>query len=58
MAEIVNLRARRKLALREAKEAQAAENRIRFGRTKAEKTLDKAQRERAHRALDAKRLED
>jgi hypothetical protein len=58
MAEIVNLKARRKLAARAAKEMQAAENRARFGRAKAEKTLTKAEAVRATRALDAKRLDD
>jgi hypothetical protein len=58
MAEIVNLKARRKLAARAAKETQAAENRARFGRSKAEKTLTKAEAARTSRALDAKRLDD
>ena len=58
MAEIVNLKARRKLAARAAKEAQAAENRARFGRAKAEKQLTKAEDERARRAHDAKKLDD
>lgn len=58
MAEIVNLRNRRKLAERAAKEAQAGQNRARFGRTKAEKSLDKIERERSVRDLDSKKLED
>jgi len=58
MAEIVNLKNRRKLAARAAKEKQAEQNRARFGRTKAEKTLDKAERERSARDLDSKKLED
>ena len=37
-ADLINLRQARKLRARKAKEAQAAENRIRFGRTKAERT--------------------
>lgn len=37
MAEIVNLRRARKSRAGQQKEAQAAENRIRFGRTKQER---------------------
>ncbi|MBM3560684.1 MAG: DUF4169 family protein [Alphaproteobacteria bacterium] len=58
MAEIVNLKNRRKLAERAAKDAQAEQNRARFGRTKVEKQLDKAERERSLRDLDSKKLED
>jgi hypothetical protein len=58
MAEIVNLKARRKLAARAAKETQAAENRARFGRAKPEKQLAKAEDARARRAHDAKKLDD
>lgn len=58
MAEIVNLKNRRKLAARAGKAAQADANRARFGRTKAEKALDKAERERSLRDLDSKKLED
>ena len=38
-AEIVNLRRARKEKARADKERQAAENRIRFGRTKAERVV-------------------
>lgn len=58
MGEVVNLRNRRKLAERAAKAKQAEENRARFGRGKAAKTLDAAERERAARDLDSKKLED
>jgi len=58
MAELVNLRHRRKQADRAAREAQAAQNRIAFGRGKAEKMLSKAERERAKAALDAKKIEE
>ena len=37
-ADLINLRQARKLHARKAKDAQAAENRIKFGRTKAERT--------------------
>jgi hypothetical protein len=58
MVEIVNLKARRKLAARADKEAQAAENRARFGRSKAEKQLTRAEDARVRRAHDAKKLDD
>ena len=52
MADIVNLRTARKRKARDAKDAQAAENRIKFGRTKADKDLEKAKA-----ALEAKRID-
>ena len=51
-AEIVNLRKARKARDRVAKEQRATENRVRFGRTKAER-----EREQAEDALHARRLE-
>ncbi len=39
MAEIVNLRRARKKKTRAEKEARAADNRVRFGRTKAENAV-------------------
>ena len=39
MAEIINLRQARKARLRSAREAQAADNRIAFGRPKKARTL-------------------
>ncbi|MGI6245146.1 MAG: DUF4169 family protein [Pseudochelatococcus sp.] len=56
MAEIVNLRRARKARARSEKEAQAAENRLRFGATKAERTASAAAREKDERHLDAHRL--
>lgn len=38
MGEVINMRLARKAKAREAKEKQAGENRIRFGRTKAERS--------------------
>jgi hypothetical protein len=53
----VNLnRARKDKARAEAK-ARASENAVKFGRTKAEKDLDKARAEQAARALDQHRKE-
>lgn len=57
MAEIINLRSARKARARIAHEQQAAENRARFGRTKAEKARDRIEAERADRAHDGARRE-
>jgi hypothetical protein len=57
MAEIVNLRMARKAKARTEAERQAGENRVKFGRTKAEKAIGKAENSRATRALEAGRLE-
>lgn len=56
-ADVVNLRQFRKKAARSEKERQAEENRIRFGRTKAEKQLTRALNEQEARKLDAGRIE-
>jgi hypothetical protein len=55
MAEIINLREARKHKARAEKEARADENRIAFGRTKAEKNLTKAEQDLAKSRLDAHR---
>lgn len=52
MAEIVNLRLQRKRAQRTAKDDTAAENRLRFGRTKNERQAQTRESERADRLLD------
>lgn len=57
MGEIINLRAARKRRERAAKEAEAAANRRRFGRTKPDKVRECLEAERTRRALDGKRLE-
>ncbi|HZP99572.1 MAG TPA: DUF4169 family protein [Reyranella sp.] len=57
MAEIVNLKRARKDKARREKDKEAAENRRRFGRTKAEKLADRATDEQARKTLDDKRLE-
>ena len=56
MTEIVNLRRARKLKNRELKQAEAAENRAVFGRSKAEKRLIESERALAEGRLDAHRL--
>ena len=57
MAEIVNLRHVRKDKARQEREATADANRRRFGRTKAEKTADRVERERAQRDIEGKRID-
>ncbi|GAA0586418.1 DUF4169 family protein [Caenispirillum bisanense] len=58
MAEIINLRDVRKRKAREEKERQAADNRIRYGRTKAEKRLTELENSRSSRELEGKRRAD
>ena len=53
MAEIVNLRQKRKEAARKAARAAGDANAARFGRTKAERDLQAARDEKARRDLDA-----
>lgn len=56
-AEIVNLRKARKAKAREVQEARAAENRILFGRTKAERKAVQTDQDRARRTIDGHRLD-
>lgn len=56
MAELINLRRARKARARSEKEVQAAENRLRSGVPKAERTLSSATREKDERRLDGHRL--
>ena len=55
--DVLNLRQFRKAKQRMAKEKQAEQNRITFGRTKAERTLTTALNEKAEKSLDQGRLE-
>ncbi|UJW74097.1 DUF4169 family protein [Rhizobium sp. SL42] len=57
-ADIVNLRQFRKAKARTEKEATAEQNRISFGRTKAEKSLTRSLNEKANKAHEQGRLED
>jgi hypothetical protein len=52
MAEIVNLRQARKQKARTEKDTEAAANRAKFGRTKADKQVEAAQK-----AIEAARLD-
>ncbi len=58
MAEIVNLRRARKQRARQQAEVEAERNRIAFGRSKAERLLTEAERDKATRLLDGHRLPD
>lgn len=55
MADLVNLNRFRKQKARAEKEAEAAENRVRFGRTKAEKQAEAQEAARKARLLDGHR---
>lgn len=57
MSEIVNLRQARKRKARADKDAQAAENRVKFGRTKAQKAEDAARADKARSELDGHKRE-
>ena len=57
MADIVNLKLAKKRKAREEREAEAATNRAKFGRTKDEKQRGKAETEAARRKLDGHRLD-
>ena len=58
MAEIVNLKQVRKDKARREHDRDAEANRLRFGRTKAQKLADKDAKQRERRALDDKKLKD
>ncbi|MDR6756593.1 hypothetical protein J2Y48_001886 [Mycoplana sp. BE70] len=57
MSDVVNLRQFRKQKARSEKERQAEQNRISFGRTKAEKNLTRALNDKAEKTLDQGRIE-
>jgi hypothetical protein len=58
MGEVVNLRLKRKAKMRAEAADKAAENRATFGRSKAEKDLTSAQKDKAERSLDGHQRED
>jgi hypothetical protein len=55
VTEPINLNKARKARAQADAKRQAAENRVRFGRTKAEKQVSKLDAERARRALEDKK---
>ncbi|GLQ57790.1 DUF4169 family protein [Devosia nitrariae] len=58
MADIVNLRRARKQKARSEKEVTAAENRVRFGRTKAEREREEAQKTLANKRIEAHKRDE
>jgi hypothetical protein len=58
MAEPINLNKARKTRAAADAKRQAAENRVRFGRTKAEKQASKLDADRAARAHDQTKREE
>jgi hypothetical protein len=58
MAEIINLRAVRKQKARTEKEAAAEANRLKFGRSKAEKQKSAAEKAKADKHIDGHKRED
>lgn len=58
MAEIINLRNVRKQKARAEKDVQAAQNRVLFGRTKAEKLKQAAEKSLADSKIDGHKRED
>ena len=58
MAEPINLNKARKAKARADDQVRAMQNRVRFGRTKAEKLAAEAEAARLKQRLDAARRED
>jgi len=58
VAEIVNLKRVRKDKARRAQEREAEANRLRFGRTKAQKRDDEDAKQRAERSVEDKKLDE
>ncbi len=57
MAEVINLRQARKAKARASADQQAASNRAKFGRTKAERDSQAAEAARAAGVIDGAKLE-
>jgi hypothetical protein len=57
MADILSLSKARKAKARADREATAAENRVKFGRTKAEKLADKSRKMLAEKSIDGHKRE-
>lgn len=58
MAEIVNLKAVKKAKARAEKDRSAEANRAKFGRTRAERLRDEAEKARTARTLDSAKLDE
>lgn len=57
MGDIVKFGKARKRIERQLEERRAAENRVYYGRGKAERTLEAARRTKAHRDLEQHRID-
>ena len=57
MAEPINLNKARKAKVRADKEKRATQNRVKFGRTKAEKASDMADQVRLQKQVDQSKLD-
>jgi hypothetical protein len=57
VGDVINLRQARKHQARVARENEADANRLKFGRPKAQRLSDAARRERAHKDLNAHKIE-
>lgn len=57
MADPINLNKARKAKSRAQKEQQASENRVKFGRTKAQKAADEAGRDKLRKKIDLTKRE-
>lgn len=58
MGDLVNLRQVKKRVAREEAAQQSEANRVRFGRTKSERSRDQLQANRARDILDQHRIDD
>nr|WP_295889548.1 DUF4169 family protein [uncultured Devosia sp.] len=58
MAEIINLKTVRKQKARAAKETQAAQNRVVFGQTKAEKLRHASEKALADKRIDGHKKDE
>ena len=58
MAEIINLRNARKQKARAAKDVQAAQNRVLFGQTKAEKLKQASEKALADKHIDGHKKDE
>ena len=57
-AEIVNLNKVRKARERAAREREASENRLKYGQSKAERSLSQSEHQKANADLDGARRDD
>lgn len=57
-AQVVSLSKARKTKQKQARKEQAAENRVKFGRTGAQKKSDKLDLSRTKSILDGKKIDD